>query len=82
LNPDNPVNKFRETLEDVFKPHWEKYALKYGGLHMHESQLLDFFTTLSAPLGFKDSGYSKKYIAKEIMKMTISSYFNFGGETS
>jgi len=73
LNPDNPVNKFRETLEDVFKPHWEKYALKYGGLHMHESQLLDFFTTLSAPLGFKDSGYSKKYIAKEIMKMTISS---------
>jgi len=73
LNPDNPVNRFRETLEDVFKPHWEKYALKYGGLHMHESQLLDFFTTMPAPLGFKDSGYSKKYIAKEIMKMTISS---------
>jgi len=73
LNPDNPVNKFRETLEDVFKPHWEKYALKFGGLHIHETQLMDFFTTLPAPIGYKDTDYTKKQIAKDILKMTLSS---------
>jgi len=71
LNPDNPVNKFRESLDLVFIPHWEKYALKHGGTHLHEDQLFDFFLTLPTPLGFKNSGSTKKEVAIQIMQMNI-----------
>ena len=71
LNPDNPVNKFRETLDFVFIPHWEKFALKHGGMHIYEDQLFEFFKTLPGPLGFKGSNIPHKEIAKEVFQMTI-----------
>lgn len=71
LNPDNPVNKFRETLEDVFRPHWEKYSLRHGGAFIHESQVFDFFLTMPEPLGFQGTNLTKKAIAKQVMKMNI-----------
>lgn len=73
LNPDSPVNKFREDLENVFKPTWAKFTEKYQGIEIPENQLLPFFQELPAPLGFKNTGKNKKEIAKEITQMNLVS---------
>jgi len=71
LNPDNPVNKFREAMEDKFIPTWEKFSLKHGGAHIHENQLLSFFMTMQGPVGYKNSTLTKKEMAKEVMRINI-----------
>jgi len=71
LNPDNPVNRFRETMEDKFVPIWQQFSLKHGGAHIHENQLLNFFMTMQQPIGYKNSNLPKKVIAKEVMRMNL-----------
>ena len=73
LNPDNPINKFREELENSFIPVWKKYSARHDGVEVAENQLLPLFQSMPPPLGYKDTSHSKKRIAKEITQMNFVS---------
>ena len=73
LDPNNPVNKFREKLKLEFNPTWQILSAKHGGYQIHEKQLIPFFNNLSPPLGFRNLELTKKEIAAEITSMHLSS---------
>ena len=72
LNPNNPVNKFRERLKAEFDPLWQCVAAKYGGTKIPEKQLIPFFKALNPPLGFKGLDLNQKEMALEITQMQLT----------
>ena len=52
-------------------PVWKKYSAKYEGVEVVENQLLPLFQSMPPPLGFKDTSYTKKKVAKEITQMNF-----------
>jgi hypothetical protein len=52
FNTDNAINSFDE-LVDVFDTTWNQFTIKYKGTKIKESRLIEFFTFLEEPLGYR-----------------------------
>ena len=79
---DNVLQNFKDDLE-AFKTNWWAFAQEYNGVKIKDHWLVDFFYSLSPPLGFKGiKGITRKEVVVEILKMDLISdpngfiYFN------
>ena len=79
---DNVLQNFKDNLE-AFKTNWSAFAQEYNGVKIKDHWLVDFFYSLSPPLGFKGiKGVTRKDVVVEILKMDLISdpngfiYFN------
>jgi hypothetical protein len=52
FNPDNPITTFVD-MSEVFRKQWNFFTWKTKGRKIKERSLVDFFSFLRAPLGYK-----------------------------
>jgi hypothetical protein len=52
FNPDNPISSFQE-ISDTFLKTWNAYTWKWKGTKIRECDLVDFFSKLASPLGYR-----------------------------
>jgi hypothetical protein len=71
LSEDNPQANFKKCFNDIFSPAWEKYSMKFEGLKIKESSVLDFFEMMKPPMGYHGKQFSKFQLAKEINSLKL-----------
>lgn len=49
---DNPITSFEE-LAEIFRKPWNSYTSYYNGKKIKERNLVEFFSFLEAPLGYR-----------------------------
>lgn len=52
FNPDNPITSFTDMAE-IFRKQWNFFTWKTKGKKIRERSLVDFFSFLRSPLGYK-----------------------------
>ncbi len=52
FNPDNPISGF-DDLAETFNKTWNLFSWRWKGNKIRESDLVDFFSKLEAPLGYR-----------------------------
>lgn len=52
FNPDNPITSFEE-IADQFRIAWNMFTFKTGGVKINERNLVDFFSFMKVPLGYR-----------------------------
>ena len=52
FKPDNPITSFNDIAE-IFRKHWILFTNKNKGKKIKETMLVDFFSFLRTPLGYK-----------------------------
>lgn len=82
LPDDNVLQRFKTDLE-IFKINWSQFSYYYDGIRIKDHSLVDFFYSMSPPLGFKGmKSKTRKDVVIEILKMDLISdkygfvYFN------
>lgn len=52
FNPDNPITSFQDMAED-FRKTWQVFTYRYNGNKIKEKFLVEFFSCLKSPLGYR-----------------------------
>jgi len=52
FNPDNPITSFQD-LAEMFRKTWQVFTYRNNGTKIKEKSLLEFFSCLPTPLGYR-----------------------------
>lgn len=52
FNPNNPITCFQDMAE-IFRKSWKFFTYRYNGNKIREKALIEFFSCLSTPLGYR-----------------------------